>query len=354
VMVSWLPLYHDMGLVGFFMLPSTNALELVLGAPQDFLARPARWMEWISRHRATATAGPNFAWILATRALERAEGLDLSSLRIALNGAEPVDPASVRAFVAAGERHGLRPGAIFPAFGMAEVVIGGSFPTPMAGMVIDRIDGDRLDHDAVAVPADAGRELVRLGRPLPGLEFRITDCATGEVRGEREVGELEIRGPSVTPGYYRRPDLTEKCWTDGWFRTGDLGYLVDGELVLCGRLKDVIIIGGRNLHPHDIERAVSEVPGVRPGNVIAFGVPGRAGKEGIVVVAESRDADTDDLRQLVTRRVTDVVGVPPKDIVFLPAGTLSKTSSGKLQRAATKADYLAGTYRLATSAAATS
>jgi fatty-acyl-CoA synthase len=344
VMVSWLPLYHDMGLVGFLMLPSTTGIDLVLGAPQDFLAKPLRWMEWIHRHRGTATAGPNFAWILATRALERSDPLDLSCLRIALNGAEPVDPASVEAFVATAARHGLHPGAVFPAFGMAEVVIGGAFPAPMAGMQVDEVDGALLDTEHVAVPRPGGRRLVRLGRAVPGLEFRITDPATGEVRAGREVGELEIRGSSVTPGYYGRPDLAAVLFQDGWFRTGDLGYLVDGELVLCGRIKDVIIIGGRNLHPQDIERAVGAVDGVRAGNVVAFGVPGRGGKEGVVVVAETRETDHDALRHAVTRRVTATLGVPPKDVVFLAPGSLPKTSSGKLQRSATKAEYLDGVY----------
>ncbi|MDH4364503.1 MAG: AMP-binding protein, partial [Acidimicrobiia bacterium] len=261
VMVSWLPLYHDMGLVGFCILPMSAGIDLVLGAPQDFLAAPARWMEWISTYGGTATAGPNFSYVLATRALRTAkETLDLSSLRIALNGAEPVDPASVRAFVDAGARHGLRPGAVFPAFGMAEVAIAGSFPEPMSGMHTDVIDASVLEQEHRAVPVQAdhptAREIVKLGRPVPGLRFRIVDPSSGAVLGDREVGELQIAGTSVMAGYYHRPDADAESLVDGWLRTGDLAYLVDGEMVMCGRIKDLIIVGGRNVYPQDVERAV--------------------------------------------------------------------------------------------------
>lgn len=343
VMVSWLPLYHDMGLVGFCMLPMAEAVDLVLGAPQDFMARPMRWMEWISDHGGTVTAGPNFSWVLATRALKRAEGIDLGSLRIGLNGAEPVDPVSVRALVEAGERHGLRPGAVYPAFGMAEVVIGAAFPVPLSGLRTDPVDRVTLESERYAAPADPmderTRELAILGHPVPGMAFRIVDPETGEVLGDRAVGELEISGTSVTPGYYKRPDANTDLFHEGWLRTGDLAYLVGGELVVCGRIKDVIIVGGRNVFPEEIERAVGGLDGVRAGNVIAFGVEGRSGKEELVVVAETRADDVIDLRSEVSREVRSTVGVPPKDVVLVPPGTVPKTSSGKLQRAACKQRY---------------
>jgi fatty-acyl-CoA synthase len=348
VMVSWLPLYHDMGLVGFLILSMTTGCELVLGAPQDFLASPRRWMQWLSDHGGTATAGPNFAWVLATRALQRVgddERLDLSRLRIALNGAEPVDAEAVEAFVEAGRRHGLRPGAVFPAFGMAEVVIGATFPEPMTGLRVDAVDARALEQRRRAEPATGSaphRRLVRLGRAVPGLELRIVDDVTGEALGERQVGELQIRGTSVTPGYYRRDDVAAEPFCDGWLHTGDLAYLVEGELVVCGRSKDVIIVGGRNIFPDDIERAVGAIDGVRAGNVIAFGVDGRHGKESIVVVAEVRTDDETLLRKFVAERVREVVGVPAKDIVLVAPSTLPKTSSGKLQRAACREQYLAG------------
>jgi fatty-acyl-CoA synthase len=348
VMVSWLPLYHDMGLVGFLMLPMTTGCELVLGAPQDFLASPLRWMQWLSDHGGTATAGPNFAWVLATRALQRLRGdqrLDLSRLRIALNGAEPVDADAVEAFVDAARPHGLRPGAVFPAFGMAEVVIGATFPEPMSGLRVDSVDARALEQHRRAEPARDGvpaRKLVRLGRPVPGLDIRIVDPASGDTLAEREVGELEISGSSVTPGYYRRDDLATETFRDGWLRTGDLAYVVEGELVVCGRSKDVIIVGGRNLFPDDIERAVGDVDGVRAGNVIAFGVDGRHGKESIVVVAEARTDDEALVAKFVAERVREVVGVPAKDVVLVAPSTLPKTSSGKLQRSLCRERYLAG------------
>jgi fatty-acyl-CoA synthase len=348
VLVSWLPLYHDMGLVGLLTLPMSTGATLVLGAPQDFTAKPARWMEWVSAYGGTATAGPNFSWVLATRALERSEPLDLSRLRVALNGAEPIDPDQVEAFVAAGRRHGLRPEAVFPAFGMAEVAIGGTFPAPLSGMVTDCVDRRVLETERYAAPTDPGaegsRRLPLLGRPVPGLEIRIVDPDTGAPLREREVGELEIRGTSVTPGYYKRPDANAELFRDGWLRTGDLAYLLDGELVVCGRIKDVIIVGGRNLFPEDVERAIGRLEGVRAGNVIAFGVDGDRGRESLVVVAESRAGDEELLavRRLVAERVRDAMGVPAKDIVLVGPGTLPKTSSGKLQRSLCKRNYLAG------------
>jgi fatty-acyl-CoA synthase len=374
VMVSWLPLYHDMGLVGFLALPMTTGVDLVLAGPQDFLAHPGNWMQWVSDWRGTATAGPNFAWVLATRALRRASGLDLSSLTLALSGAEPVDPDAVDDFVAAAEPFGMRAGAMFPAFGMAEVAIGGTFPPRGRGMVYDTVDRGVLERDRVAKPvvvedpdeyAVSARRLPLLGRALPGLELRVVDPATDEPLPERHVGELQLRGTSVTPGYYRRPDATAAVFTDGWLRTGDLAYLLDGELVLCGRIKDVIIVGGRNVFPEDIERAVGTIEGVRAGNVIALGVEGYKGRESVVVIAEVRvggdstarvggdgtvrdDGDQlDTVRAEVRHRTLEVCGLPPRDVMLVRPGTLPKTSSGKLQRARCKQQYLADELALA-------
>jgi fatty-acyl-CoA synthase len=343
VLVSWLPLYHDMGLVGLFTLPLTTGTPLILGAPTDFTSKPARWMEWVSHYRATATAGPNFSYVLAARALRRSDPLDLSRLRVALNGAEPVDPDSVESFVEAGAPHGLRPSAVFPAFGMAEVAIAGTFPEPGSGMRTDAVDRRVLETERYAAPVDPhaknSRRLALLGRPMQGLEIRVVDPATGSVLRDREVGELEVRGTSVTPGYYNRPDVNAELFHDGWLRTGDLAYLLDGELVMCGRIKDVIIVGGRNVFPEDVERALTGVDGVRAGNVIAFGVE-RRGKEGLVVVAESKADDPTTVRRSVAERVRQTTGLPARDIVLVAPGTLPKTSSGKLQRSLCKTRYL--------------
>ncbi len=353
VMVSWLPLYHDMGLIGFCVLPMAMGIGLVLGAPQDFLASPGRWMEWISTYGGTATAGPNFSWVLATRALRRSDTeLDLSTLRIGLNGAEPVDPGTVREFIDAGARHQLHPGSVFPAFGMAEIAIAGSFPVPMSGLVTDTVDAKALEfeHRANPVAGDHldAREIVLLGSPVPGLEFRIVDPNTGRELEDRIVGELQIRGTSVTPGYYRRDDANEELFDDGWLRTGDLAYMVDGQMAMCGRIKDLIIVGGRNVYPQDIERVVGAVDGIRAGNVIAFGEAGRHGKEHVVVVAETRATDQlDAIRAQIGERSVEALGVPCREVILVKPSTLPKTSSGKLQRSLCRRQYDEGTLQQA-------
>ena len=343
VAISWLPLYHDMGLIGILTSAMVRGVDLVLAGPQTFMASPARWMQWISDYKGTVTAGPNFAWVLAARALNRLDQLDLSQLRVALNGAEPVDARGVEALVAAGERHGLRPGAVFPAFGMAEVAIAGTFPEPMSGLRADHVDQRVLETEHYAAPVDAGadgaKSFARLGRPVAGLEIRVVDPASGDVRKEREVGELQIRGSSVTTGYYKRPDATADTFDGEWLKTGDLAYLVDGELVLCGRMKDIIIVAGRNVFPEDVERSVADIEGVREGNVIAFGVQGRR-REGVVVVAEARTTDSAAVRRSIEARVRDVIGMAADEVVLVTPGSLPKTSSGKLQRSLCRDRYL--------------
>jgi fatty-acyl-CoA synthase len=291
--VSWLPLYHDMGLIGLLAAPMTTGMDLALAAPQDFLAAPARWMEWMSAFRGTATAGPNFAYALAARALRRLEGLDLSAWRIAINGAEPIDPKSVEAFVEAGALHGLAPGTTLAAFGMAEATLAVTFATPGKGLEVDVVDGRVLEGDRYAAPAAAdqpgARALARLGRPLSNLRLRICDTTTGVRMQEREVGEIEIRGASVTPGYYGRPGATADAFHEGWLRTGDLG---------C------------------------------------------KGRESLVVVAETRDEADATVSDEIAARVRATVGIPPSDVVLVRSGTLPKTSSGKLQRTLCRERYL--------------
>ena len=342
--VSWLPLYHDMGLIGLLGGPMIQGFDLVLGSPQDFLAAPARWMEWSAEFGATVTAGPNFAYALAARALARLDALDLSRWRLALNGAEPIDPTAVESFLAAAARHGVDPSVAFCVFGMAEATLAVTFPTPGTGMHVDTVDQRVLETDQYAAPVDpAGanvRRLPRLGRPLAGMELRISDSASGGALRDREVGEIELRGTSISPGYYGNGRTSNESRRDDWVRTGDLGYVVDGELVVCGRLKDVIIVGGRNVFPEDVERAAASVEGVRAGNVIAFGTDGRRGREAVVVVAETKLEEIAAIRAAVAARVTDAVGVPPEDVVLVRPGTLPKTSSGKPQRSLCRRRYL--------------
>ena len=226
---------------------------------------------------------------------------------------------------------------------MAEMMIAGTFPKPLSGLRTDAVDQRVLETEryAAAVHADAEgvRRLALLGPPVPGLEIRVVDPESGSPRRDREVGELEIRGSSVTPGYYGRPDLNAELFHDGWLRTGDLAYVLDGELVMCGRIKDVIIVGGRNVFPEDVERAAATTEGVRAGNVIAFGVDNN-GKEGVVVVAETKGDDHLSTRRSVSRRVRAAIGLAPKDVVLVAPGSLPKTSSGKLQRSLCRQRYL--------------
>ncbi len=340
VMVSWLPLFHDMGMVGFLTIPMVTGLELVKVTPVDFLSRPLLWAELVSRHGGTVTAAPNFAYAVLARRLARAEGpLDLSTLRIALNGAEPIDPAAVEAFVAAGARFGLRPGSVLAAYGMAETALGVSFAPVEAGLAVDEIDADELEAHRRATPG-TGRRFPRLGPPLPGIEVRVVGEG-GAVLGEREVGVLQLRGESVTPGYLTVDGPVAAQDADGWLDTGDEGYLVGGEVVVCGRRKDVIIMGGRNIYPTDIERAASAADDVRAGNAVAVrvGAGEDRHRESFVVAVESRRAGDPEaeavIRKDVTRRVVSAVGVRPADVVVLGPGSLPKTPSGKLRRAAT-------------------
>ncbi len=354
IFVSWLPLYHDMGLVGLLTVPMVIGCSLVLASPQDFLSKPADWMRWLHSFKGTVTSGPNFSWVLAARALRRLQNtgniLDLSAVRIALNGAEPIDPVVVEALVEAGEAHGFAPEAVFCAFGMAELSLGGTFPPPLRGMITDNVDRKLLEAEGVAKPvsslSDDTRRFPLLGLPIPGLEMRVCDTTTGEPKGLREVGELEIRGTSVTKGYYKRPDLNKILFNNEWLRTGDMAYFVEGpaggepELVLCGRIKDVIIVSGRNLFPEDIERSVGTVEGVRAGNVIAFGVEGDKRKESVVVVAETKSEDYLEVRKKIRLQVIAVIGFPPRDTLLVQPGSLPKTSSGKLQRNLCRKQYM--------------
>lgn len=349
VMVSWLPLFHDMGMVGFLTLPMALGLELVKTTPIAFLRAPLLWPELISRYGGTVTAAPNFAYAMVARRLATTDqAYDLSSLRLALNGAEPIDPAVARAFAAAGERFGLPTSCIVCAYGMAEATLAVSFAAPGSGLLVDDIDAEQLEAHRSATASTSGplqgaRSFPLLGPPMPGIEVRVVDDA-GKPRGVREVGVLQVRGESVTPGYLTVDGPLPTQDADGWLDTGDEGYVVDdGQVVVCGRVKDVIIMGGRNIYPTDIERAASTVDGVRAGNVVAVRldgdrVSGRR-REAFAVAVESKlagdEAAERDIRNQVAARVVDAVGVRPLKVVVLPPGALPKTPSGKLRRTAT-------------------
>jgi fatty-acyl-CoA synthase len=347
IMVSWLPMFHDMGMVGFYTTPMAFGIELVKVTPVEFLTAPLLWAKLISDYRGTITAAPNFAYALLGRRLSGVDNddeYDLSTLRIALNGAEPIDEKAVAAFVAAGARFHMPAECVFPAYGMAEGTLAISFASPMIGLRLDHVNAVALEEEnkAVPVPEDTPeadrRTFAILGPPLDGFEARIVSTSTGEVRGTREVGEIQVKGASVTPGYLTVDGPLATQDEEGWLSTGDLGYLVEGEIVICGRAKDVIILAGRNIYPTDIERAATSVDGVRAGNAVAVRLDAGTRRERFAVVVESRFASDAEkvktLRKEIGARVFEAVNARPSAVLVLPAGTLPKTPSGKLRRAA--------------------
>lgn len=364
--VSWLPLYHDMGLIGFLLAPLARALPVVLLPPLLFTKRPVTWLQALSRHRGTISYAPNFAYALATRRVRDHEidGLDLSSWRVAGCGAEPIRPETLEAFAQKAAPAGFHAAALLPSYGMAESTLAVACARAGDGMRTRLFDGDALFERGVAatVPdGDArGVRLVSCGRPFAGHDLAIFDperAADGPL-GDGRVGEVRTRGPSVTRGYFGDDRETEAAFEGGYLCTGDLGFLLDGELYLCGRRKELIIVSGRNFYPQDIEWAASQVPGVRRGGVVAFGARDPSGRERdrerVVVVFErqspatprSKDAD-DSEREALSRSVRGAVqeslGLTLDDAVAVDVGVLPKTSSGKLQRTWARALYEADT-----------
>ncbi|MGH4009098.1 MAG: AMP-binding protein [Pseudonocardiaceae bacterium] len=348
VFVSWLPLYHDMGLIGSWLACLYFGLPLVVMSPMVFLTRPSSWLWAIHTYRGTLTAAPNFAYELCTRRIRDAEldGLDLSSLRMAFNGAEPVNADTVIRFTGRFAAYGLCRDALAPVYGLAEAGVGLAFPPVGRGPVVDRIGREKFLRAGHATPATDNDphplRLVACGRALPGHEIRVIDAAGNELEDRRE-GRIEFRGPSATTGYFRNPQATQALIRHGWLDTGDLGYLDAGELYVTGRIKDLIIRAGRNLHPEELEQAVGDIPGIRTGCVAVFATPEQAGgTERLVVLAETHRTGTAALTELRARIVTvtvDLLGTPPDDIVLAPPRTVPKTSSGKIRRAASRERY---------------
>ncbi|MEV6099919.1 AMP-binding protein [Nocardia sp. NPDC051981] len=349
--VSWLPLYHDMGLIGAWLSPLYFGIPLVVMGPQVFLARPARWLRAIHTNRGTISAGPNFAYELCLTRIDDSEleGIDLGSWRLAYNGSEPVSPATIQRFGLRFTRFGLRPTAMTPVYGLAETSVGLTFPPLERTPLIDRIDREEFLRSGRAVPAepDAPQALsfVACGRPLPGHEVRIVDRAGIEL-ADRCEGRIEFRGPSATAGYFNNPDATRSLFRGDWLDSGDLGYLAGGDLYVTGRVKDVIIRAGRNLHPAELEEAVGDLEGVRKGCVAVFSAPDRhGGSERLVVMAEVRtpgDQATASLRSQIISKTVDLLGAAPDDVVLAPPHTVPKTSSGKIRRAASREKYEQG------------
>jgi 1-acyl-sn-glycerol-3-phosphate acyltransferase len=349
--VSWLPLYHDMGLIGAWLGSLYHGIPVVILPPLAFLARPSRWLWALHRHRGTLSPAPNFAFDLCVTKVRDDEivGLDLSAWRLAMNGSESVSPDTIERFTRRFAAYGFRPEAMCPVYGLAEASVGLTVSPPGRLPRIDRVSRDAFVRTRTAAPAAAHEatplRFVSCGRPLPGHAVRIT-TPDGQAVGERVEGGVEFRGPSVTSGYFRNPQLTAAVRRDAWMDSGDLGYWADGELFITGRRKDMIKKAGRNLYPQEIEEVVGDLPGVRKGCVAAFGVadPG-IGTERLVVIAESRQTAplaSEQLRVAIRDRVVSAIGVPPDTIVVAEPGAVLKTSSGKIRRSATRDAYLGG------------
>jgi fatty-acyl-CoA synthase len=317
-------------------------VELVKVTPMDFLRDTLLWAKLIDKYKGTMTAAPNFAYNLLAKRLRRQATpgqFDLSSLRWALSGAEQVDPVDVAELGEAGAPFGLRPEAILPAYGMAETTVAVSFTKCGAGLEVDEVDADLLAVLRRAVPATHGRtrRLVSLGGLLKGLEARVVDV-DGSVLPARGVGVIEVRGDPVTLGYTTAAGFVAAQDENGWYDTGDLGYLTEaGNVVVCGRLKDVIIMAGRNIYPTDIERAAGRVEGVRPGCAVAVRLDAGHSRESFAVAVESNAHDDHDevlrIEHQVAHEVVAEVNVRPRNVVVLEPGVIPKTPSGKLRRA---------------------
>lgn len=351
--VSWLPLYHDMGLIGCWFGSLYFSVPLAVMSPLNFISRPESWLWAIHSHKATLTAAPNFAYELCIRRVKDKDiqGLDLSSLRLMLNGAEAIQPETLRRFIERFEPYGLKPNVIFPVYGLAESTVALTFPPLNRSYPrIDRIKRDDLEFKRQATPAAEDdpyvTEFVACGHAIPGHQVKIVD-KDGNLLPERTVGRLLFQGPSSMRGYYNNPDATAAISFDGWIDSGDYAYLAEGDIFITGRTKDLIIKAGKNIYPDDIEDITGRVNGIRKGRVIAFGIMDqKAGTEKLVVVAETLEQEQevrDRIIAEITANMVTELGTPPDEVVLAPPGTIPKTSSGKLQRSACKADYLKGT-----------
>ena len=346
--VSWLPLYHDMGLIGCVFPALARDATLTLLGPELFVARPALWLRALSRYRGTISPAPSFAYSLCVARVsdQEMEGVDLSGWRTALNGAEPVAPSVMRAFRDRFARWGFRPEALTPVYGLSEAALAVTFSDLGRPFRSRRFDREALAKDRAALETPDGREIVSVGRPVPGFRLRIVDEAERDLP-EGHVGRVWAQGPSLMDGYLGDPEATARALRDGWLDTGDLGFLQDGELYLTGRAKEVIILRGRNYAPDEIERAAEEVPGVRSGCVVAASwLPEDAPGESLALFVEiSHEATASEraaLPEACREAVLRAANLSPDRVVVLAPGTLPRTSSGKLRRGETLRLYLAG------------
>ncbi|MFO0548905.1 MAG: fatty acyl-AMP ligase [Polyangiaceae bacterium] len=348
--ISWLPLYHDMGLIGFVVAPLYTSTPVVFLPTMAFIRRPSTWLDTVHRFRGTITFAPNFAYALAARAVTETQsrGWDLSCMRAMGCGAEPIQAEVMRTFLARFEKNGLSPKAILPSYGMAESTLAITFMGLDEELVTDSVDVDSMRRGSAtrAEGARAAMELVACGKPFPNHELRIAG-PNNEPLGDRQVGEIQVRGPSVTRGYFNNAEATAEVFLpDGWLRTGDLGYLAAGRLHICGRHKDLIILNGRNYYPQDIEAVASRAAGIRDGQCVAFSTLDEKGGEHCVLVAEAklgpRAGTAADVISEVIQLVRAEIGIVLGEVHLIKRGTLPKTSSGKVRRREAKARLEAG------------
>jgi fatty-acyl-CoA synthase len=332
--LSWLPLYHDMGLVGMALGALYSGRPMALMTPESFVRKPASWLRAISQRRASVSFAPNFAYDLCVRRMKDRdlEGLDLSCWRVAGCGGEPIHAPTLAAFAERFRSAGFRETSFVPSYGLAEHVLAATL-SPCGRPA-------RIDYPT------AGQAVVSCGAPLPGHRIRILDSQGCELP-ERAIGEIALSGPSVMRGYHEDAEATADVLRDDWLHTGDLGYLCDGELFVSGRLKDVIVLNGRNYYPQDLEWAVDEIPGVRRGRVVAFGTARSGSQDSIVILVEpSGTVAGDELKDAIRMRIADVCALHVDDVVLVASGTIGRTTSGKVQRAASKARYERGEFSL--------
>ena len=345
--VSWLPLYHDMGLIGCVLPALERPSVLTLIPPEVFVARPAVWLRAISHYRATVSPAPNFAYGLCVEKVrdEEMEGVDLSCWQVALNGAEPVAPSVLRAFAERFSQWGFEPRALTPVYGLSEASLAVTFTPVGRGFLSRRFERRALARKGSAVPDPDGIELVSVGRPLLGFRVSVRD-RKGHERDQGEVGQIWVRGPSLMKEYLNRPRSTAEVLQHGWLDTGDLGFCLEGELFVTGRAKDVLIVRGQNHAPEELEHAASGVPGVRSGCVAAVSHrPETAEAEVVLLFVErskvSSELATREIESECRQEVLKATGLVAERVVVLGPGTLPRTSSGKVRRAETLRRYLA-------------
>jgi fatty-acyl-CoA synthase len=352
---SWLPLYHDMGLIAGFLMPVLCGAELILMSPFDWVRAPYRLMQAVSHYRATLSWMPNFAYLFCAQKIRARdlEGLDLSSWRGIINCSEPVHWKSHQAFAEKFQLYGLRENSLGTCYAMAENVFAVTQSRLGCPVATDTISQRAFITERVARPPAAGEPTLRMlscGRPLDGYEIRILDDARQEAPA-RALGEIALRTDCMLTGYFHRDDITTQAFLDGWYLTGDLGYLADGELYVTGRKKDLIIVGGKNVYPQDIEALAGEVTGVHPGRVVAFGIYDEdMGTEQVVIVAEtdmdpqsdSWDQSTQALSEAIRSVVNGGTDIVVRDVRIVKRGWLLKTSSGKIARSSNRDQYAAG------------